>query len=186
MTLNFYQDITQFYGFYDLMAEIIPNNCKWLEVGAWLGNSIIYAEKKAKSLNKSISFTVVDKWEKYEELEHFWQINGWDDEGAYHTFLENISNFDNIKHVRETSWVAANLFEDRSFDLIFIDGAHDYETVSKDLRAYWPKVKSGGWFAGDDYIKKFYGLRQAVDEWAEEELKQKIKHIGPCWFVKKI
>lgn len=184
--MNFYQDITSFYGLYELMAEIIPDKGKWLEVGAWLGNSIIYANKKTKSLNKSIDFTVVDKWEKYSELEHFWQQNNWDDEGAFRQFLQNISSFDNIKYVRETSWIAADQFQDNNFDFVFIDGAHDYETVKKDLEAYWPKVKTGGWFAGDDYrSKKFPGLATAVNEWAKKELASEVNYVGHCWMVKK-
>jgi len=184
--INFYDDITTFYGFYDLMGEIIPNNGRWLEVGAWLGNSIVYAANLTSALDKKIHFTVVDKWERYPELEHFWNLYGWNDDGAYNQFLENTKKFSNIKHIRNTSWDAAKLLPDNYFDFIFIDGAHDYNTVAKDIRAFYPKVKIGGFIAGDDFgTKKFVGLTEAVNEWHNDMFQKDVSSIGRCWFRKK-
>ena len=40
------------------------------------------------------------------------------------------------------------------FDWIYIDGNHTYEYVKQDLEGYRPKVKPGGYMAGDDYGTK--------------------------------
>ena len=40
---------------------------------------------------------------------------------------------------------------ERTFDFIYLDGAHDYVNVKKELFAYWPKVRPGGVLAGHDY-----------------------------------
>jgi len=45
---------------------------------------------------------------------------------------------------------AARSFNDESLDFVFIDAAHDYESVRADVRAWYPKVKTGGVIAGDD------------------------------------
>eukprot|EP01031_Cornospumella_fuschlensis_P040626 gene40626-49532_t len=37
------------------------------------------------------------------------------------------------------------------FDFIYLDGAHDYENVKKELPLAWPLIKPGGVLAGHDY-----------------------------------
>lgn len=56
-----------------------------------------------------------------------------------------------IRHFRSTSDHAAKFLADSAFDFIFIDGLHTYEQVLKDCENYYPKIKSGGLFAGHDY-----------------------------------
>lgn len=52
---------------------------------------------------------------------------------------------------RQTSLEAARSFEDRFFDWVYIDALHTYEASLDDMRAWWPKLRSGGLFSGDDY-----------------------------------
>jgi hypothetical protein len=40
---------------------------------------------------------------------------------------------------------------DGLFDWIFIDAGHDYRNCLNDLNAWWPKLRKGGLFSGDDY-----------------------------------
>lgn len=47
-------------------------------------------------------------------------------------------------------------------DLVFIDADHSYEWVKKDIEAYKPKLKSGGWLTGHDI--DFPGVNRAVNE----------------------
>eukprot|EP01065_Artemidia_motanka_P024703 TRINITY_DN29604_c0_g1_i1.p1 TRINITY_DN29604_c0_g1~~TRINITY_DN29604_c0_g1_i1.p1 ORF type:complete len:371 (+),score=131.97 TRINITY_DN29604_c0_g1_i1:55-1113(+) len=47
--------------------------------------------------------------------------------------------------------VAAKM-ADKSLDFIYIDARHDYISVLEDLRAWWPKCRPGGLFAGHDFI----------------------------------
>jgi hypothetical protein len=46
---------------------------------------------------------------------------------------------------------ASKLYENESLDFVFIDGAHDYQSVKEDIEHWFPKVKRGGYIAGDDY-----------------------------------
>jgi predicted O-methyltransferase YrrM len=54
--------------------------------------------------------------------------------------------------IRMDSVISADLFPDEFFDFIFIDADHSYEAVVKDIQSWWPKIKKGGIFAGDDFI----------------------------------
>src|SRR6185503_15716318 len=47
---------------------------------------------------------------------------------------------------------AAAQFPDASLDVVFIDGDHEYTAVVADILAWWPKLKVGGFMAGDDFF----------------------------------
>lgn len=53
--------------------------------------------------------------------------------------------------IREYSVAAAEKFKDGSLDWVFIDAGHDYQNCLADLVAWWPKLRPGGLFSGDDY-----------------------------------
>lgn len=46
---------------------------------------------------------------------------------------------------------AATHMKDGLFDWIYIDANHTYNGVASDLNAWWPKLRPGGLFSGDDY-----------------------------------
>jgi hypothetical protein len=70
--------------------------------------------------------------------------------------------------VRMTSPSAASKFADNELGWVYIDGDHRQAAVEADLAAWWPKVVSGGVFAGHDYatavgLESNYGVVPAVD-----------------------
>lgn len=76
--------------------------------------------------------------------------------------------------IRDTSLEASKLFSDNSLDFVYIDAAHDYTNVSKDLDTWLPKVRKGGLICGDDYIDgvmlhngvTVFEVKRAVDDFA--------------------
>jgi len=54
------------------------------------------------------------------------------------------------------------MFEDNSLDLVYIDAAHDYENVKKDISFWLPKIRLNGIIAGHDIT--IPGVSQAVTE----------------------
>jgi hypothetical protein len=69
---------------------------------------------------------------------------------------------------RMDSAEAAAMVEDGSQDFVFIDADHSYEGCKRDILAWTPKVRSGGWIGGHDdgHPRPEWGVTRAVDEWA--------------------
>lgn len=66
------------------------------------------------------------------------------------------------KLIRNKSWLAAEQFPDHTLDLVYVDGDHTFEGVTKDLAVWFPKVRKGGVLCGDDI--GWPGVKRAVDE----------------------
>jgi hypothetical protein len=84
------------------------------------------------------------------------------------TMLENIDPYkDRVKFMMSRSQDVVFHFPDGYLDYIFIDGDHSYEAAKRDIVNYYPKVKSGGIFAGHDYSMP--GVKKALDEFLDEQ-----------------
>ena len=81
-----------------------------------------------------------------------------------------------VEVIRDFSVEGSQRFEDGYFDFVYIDAAHDYQSVKEDLEAWWPKLKDGGVFSGHDYFpdrrvwrNEEVGVYKAVNEFAEAQ-----------------
>ena len=78
---------------------------------------------------------------------------------------------------------------------VFIDGAHDYDSVRADLEAWWPRVAPGGILAGHDWTDGADGpagdVQRAVLDFAEAEgvatVYYTTRDVGtnPSWYTYK-
>ena len=73
-----------------------------------------------------------------------------------------------FKLIRESSTDAAGYFAHGSLDFVYLDGAHDYESVKADIKAWWPKLSDRGILAGHDWTDQPHhaGVKRAVTEFA--------------------
>lgn len=77
---------------------------------------------------------------------------------------------------------AAGRLADASCWAVWVDTDHEYPTTLAALRAWWPKVRPGGWFGGHDYDHPtFPGVTQAVRQWAREAGVQYQTARGSWW-----
>jgi predicted O-methyltransferase YrrM len=168
-----------FQHIYKTMVEKFGDDSHFVEVGTWKGMSACYMAVEIINSNKKIKFDCVDTWEF---IPTSIEITEEQCVGLYDTFLQNIEP---VKHViniiRSLSWDAAKLYNDKSLDFVFIDAAHDYESVSKDLKEWFPKIKQNGIIAGHDYHYNV-GVFPAVNEFFSK-LQLPVKQIGCCWLV---
>lgn len=162
---HFYHNIGGWFTFPELYTkaiELSPNNSHFVEIGSWLGSSAAYMAVEIINSAKNIKFDCVDTWAGSEEHHNNEAVIN---NVLYEKFLSNMEPVKGfINPIRKPSLEAVELYEDNSLDFVFIDAAHDYVNVLKDIKAWYPKVKSGGLFAGHDYVESWSGVIQAVDE----------------------
>jgi predicted O-methyltransferase YrrM len=159
---------------YNYLLANMPEDGTFVELGAWLGKSSAYLCDKATSQQ----ITIVDSFKGTADyLDSFYQLAKTQD--IYKLFLKNMGDR-NYKVIKSTSKAASKKFADESLDVVFIDLDHSYEAVKEDIRLWLPKVKKGGYIAGDDYQENWKGVIQAVDE-----LLPHATFMDDCWIYQK-
>jgi len=146
------------------VAETFRQTGNAVEVGVWRGEFAAHNLKFWKG-----RYYMVDLWQ--------YRLDGtidknMEDKGSWNEVLMdavNNTNFakDRLYFMKGDSVMMAENFEDGNFDWIYIDTLHDEINVKKELNAWYPKLRSGGLFSGDDYgdqserwKEKFGGVAQ--------------------------
>lgn len=134
------------------------------EVGSWLGQSAI-----AMADTGIVDFvSCFDHWEgSKSDHTSAMAMGAGGPEGMFNRFCREVGDrlHKTIRPFRQRSPEAAASVPSRRYDLIYLDAAHDYESVKADIEAWLPKVADGGILCGHDYSTiQFPGVTQAVDE----------------------
>jgi predicted O-methyltransferase YrrM len=139
-----------------------------IELGSWLGKSTRHI---ASILPEDGIVYAVDHWLGSEEHRHSVELPV-----LYEQFLSNVIHAhltEKIVPLRMTTLEAAEEFRKwgTAPDLVYVDAAHDEESVYADLRAYFPLVEGRGILCGDDWgwgAHLGFPVSRAVSRFARE------------------
>jgi hypothetical protein len=135
-----------------LVLSQMPQNGRFLEIGVYKGSILSLSQLISNELNLKIdSFGVTplsnkgDKYSNYKE----------DDYRTAISFLYSLLNLSEnnttiIEGLSTDEKIKSQLLSMDLFDVIYIDGGHDYETVVSDINLCEKLLKSGGLLVMDD------------------------------------
>jgi predicted O-methyltransferase YrrM len=172
---------------WDALIDRVPKNKKIrvAEVGVWRGGLSL---KLLEALPK-IKLVQVDRWKTYSdeeiEAEGNSRMSRYPQEKFDIAFKENIENIKpyskRVRTIQLDSVEAADRFPDKTFYVVFLDAAHQYEKFKADILAWLPKVRPGGWIGGHDYPGR-PGVKKAVDEIFGDRVET---DVNKTWWVKR-
>jgi len=177
-----------------------------VEVGSFLGESMHSLIDKGKKSNKKLKYITVDYFDLdvmcrdndeggsyHQEMDKPMADgtipNEWIKKYGPRCILVEYFNYlhlakkNNDMHsvIVAKSYDAADYFKDGSVHFCFIDAGHSYGNVTKDLNAWFPKIKYNGYLCGHDWHGE--GVRNAVIDFAKDK-KMKIYTTVSSWILK--
>src|SRR4051812_25257093 len=137
----------------------------FVEIGSWKGRSTSFVRPICNANRTRL--VCVDHWSGSRDSLADRYARELAVEDVEQTFRANMHELGiAVDVIAEPSSTAALRFEPGSVDRVFLDGSHDGESVTDDLRAWAPRLRTGGVLAGHDYDSKHAALCAAVDAFA--------------------
>lgn len=168
---------------YNLALKKAKKGDIFVEVGSWVGASVCYLGERAKELKKDIRIHVVDLFTGENMVNDVHTLKYGD---QMKELIENLQKqgIDDIVRVYKSYSDNTEGFKDKSVTCVFIDADHSYEWVTRDLEAWFPKMRKGGILCGHDYENTDTAVKKAVHDFADKnDLKVKVsKDQWPCWY----
>jgi hypothetical protein len=170
--------------FYEFIEKEIPQGGTFVEVGVFLGRSLCCMATRRPDLD----IWAIDPWLTepssgflgLAEMRPHVEPHGslW---RAFHYHMARSAPevYERVHVLRTVS--EHGLRAAPQADMIFIDGAHDYDHVYQDIALSLLRLKDSGILAGHDYgHPQCPGVAQAVDNLLPDR-----KLMDTCWYVKR-
>ena len=148
-----------------LIDIIRKHQCKKIaEIGVWKGHT---ERNILRACGNDIDeYWAIDQWAIMEARHGRMSrlsLDDWD--SMYKRVCLDMTFFPCLKVARMLSEAAASIIPNGYLDMVFIDASHYYEDVLNDIKLWLPKIKTGGFITGHDYISRRHGdVTRAVDE----------------------
>lgn len=139
-----------FHWAWDLLVREGPEHLKFLEIGVFQGQTLSLVKHIARNVGKTASVygvtplnTTGDKYAQHPELDYLERIKGIHNEFSLSspTLLRGYSFDPRIQKLAR---------EEGPYDILYVDGCHDYEVVLDDLETYTQMLRDDGILVVDD------------------------------------
>lgn len=173
--MNNWEEVDGYWKYHDWenyqhLINGLPDNSFIVEVGSFRGKSLASVADLIKRKNLKVwSVDIFDKVvsENYVEPDVCLKKDG-----MLADFKKTLQNFGLTEYVTINvmeSLTAASLVKEKNIypDFVFLDGDHSYEYVSKEIKAWYPLIKTNGILAFHDFdhnALKWPGVHKAVTE----------------------
>ena len=158
---------------YDRVVEHIPEDGKILEIGCFMGKSTSYLLTNLWNAEKqNVTVYALDTFKG--SSEHSFLNNTLGTGGSFkHITRNNLMFFVNrdicqLVEGRSDDPAMIDNYSDEFFDVIMVDGAHEYDAVCEDIDNWWPKLKKGGVMLLDDCYMN--SVKQAASERLQDKV----------------
>lgn len=139
-----------FHGMWKVLIDSMPSNFTFLEIGVFKGQILSLIGLLARDHNKHVNLygispldAVGDKYWKAPESDYLQNVKDMFDKFELpHPILHKGLSTDPDSFVFGVKV--------SPYDILYIDGGHDYDTVKYDIEHFTPLVKSGGLIVLDD------------------------------------
>lgn len=139
---------------YRKMFEDMPDGGIAVEIGTWKGRSLCSVADII--IRKKIQVIAVDTFEGTDSTPEeaktlAEEAKTTNIEAIFRNNLQLFGLTYNVTITKGNSAEAYKLFKDKTFDLLFLDADHSYESVYNDIHNWFWKLKPHGIFAGHDF-----------------------------------
>ena len=148
----------------------LPKGGVAVEIGVWQGEF----SPTILELIKPKKLVLIDPWAHISDDSHSEAFVGRTRKAKMDKIFDKVvKRFDaeitagQVSMIRDFSVPALEKFEAKSISFAYVDGDHSYEGVKSDLVALFPKMKTGGIMAFDDYHRRGWwgdGVIRAINE----------------------
>tara|TARA_R110000824_G_scaffold280514_1_gene468622 strand:- start:209 stop:871 length:663 start_codon:yes stop_codon:yes gene_type:complete len=134
-----------------LFFDKLPKNMRIAEVGVHAGKNAY----RIYNVCKPSQLCLIDPWtDIYKNAKQTQNVNLDEQENCKACCEMYFKDKENVNLVMKFSIEASNMYEDNSFDVVYIDADHSYECLLEDLSVWSKKIKINGYLGGHDYRKK--------------------------------
>lgn len=141
-----------------------------VEIGVWRGDF----SRMILDTVKPMHLALIDPWQHFGDDEQSEAFAGRTEEERFEKIYQGVCKkyaseiaSGQVSIMRELSKTAIAQFDDDTIDFAYIDGDHSYDGVCADLNDIFPKMKTDGIIAFDDYHRRGWwgdGVLRAIHE----------------------